>query len=112
MNEKEMLDLLFLSQKGVVFAFCVIFGFAAREAYQSLKQNYKFRRAIPKLILSFFICIISIPFINNHPVAKTYFPICILLISFLYMPIADFIAKDLLPMVVSKFIKKEKEENE
>lgn len=111
MNDKEMLDLLFLSQKGIIFAFFVIFGFAAGEAYQSLKTqaNYKFKKAIPKLILSFFVCVICIPLINRNEFAKEYFPICIGLISFLYMPIANFLAKDFLPMLIEKLLKQKKE---
>jgi hypothetical protein len=113
MKEQEVMNLLpYVQRYGVLFI-CSIFGLLARESYDCLKnENYQFKKAIPKMILGFFVCIVTLPFLENIETIKKTFPIPALLISFMYMSIANFISTDLLPFFINKYAKKGIEKND
>nr|WP_294897817.1 hypothetical protein [uncultured Pedobacter sp.] len=108
MKEQELLALLpYLLRYGVLFL-CTLFGLGARESLDSIKagDNYKFRKAIPKVILGFFVCVVTLPFLEQIELIKKTFPIPAILISFMYMPVANFLNKDLIPFILQMYTKK------
>ena len=105
--EKELISLLPFMQRYAVLFICTIFGLAARESFDCIKrENYRFKKAIPKAILGFFVCIVSLPFLEQIELIKRTFPIPALLVSFMYMSVANFISKDLLPFFIQMYTKK------
>ncbi|MBC7382818.1 MAG: hypothetical protein H7296_07450 [Bacteroidia bacterium] len=106
-QHQQLINLLPQLQRYAVLFVCTLFGIAARESFDCLKQeDYRFKKAIPKAILGFFICIVSLPFLETIALVKKTFPIPALLISFLYMSVANFINKDLLPFLIQMYTRK------
>lgn len=104
---KDLIDILPILQKYGVLFICSLFGFLARESYNCLREEeYKFKKVIPKVTLGFFICIVTLPFLEEISIVKRTFPIPILLLSFMYMDIANFINKDLITFLVERYSKK------
>lgn len=106
MNKNALVIFLVENVKYFVQFFCVIFGVIAQESYQVLKkETYKFNKILFKLILAWFVCLISTPFIMEHEILKKYFPFVIMLLAFWHRPAGDFIMKDLFPMAASFIVK-------
>lgn len=110
MSQSNIIEFLpYLIKGGVIFG-ANVFGVAARESLSAiLVPDYKFTKAIPKMILSLFVVIISLPFLEQVAFLNKIFPVSIVVIAFCYLDVAKSLPNILIKMLsdlADKYVKK------
>lgn len=100
--KQHLSEVLLNLQWGFVFMFCTVFGVAANEALVRIKTNSSARMSNihAKVILALFVCYLAHNIYEYYGYDKRFENAFIALCAFLHYPIASYLRKEFVPMLV------------